>query len=108
MAKLATLREASRHVIRIRRPLEIRQVAGYARPARQVVAAKFRIVAIRALPRRYRMQPRQGEPSHAVVELPIRPGNGVVARLAVRREPLVRYRAGGVVVVVLMARNASR
>ena len=85
---------------------EIGLVASYTGSTRQVVAAVFLVVAIGALPRGHRMHSRQGETGHAVVELPVRPRNGVVTRLTVRGETPVRHRAGGVVVIGLMARNA--
>ena len=82
-------------------------MTGYTRSARQVVAAKFRVVAIRALPRRHRMHSRQGKTGHAVVELPVCPDIRVVAVLATGREPLVRG-AVRIVVIGLVARNTSR
>jgi hypothetical protein len=106
MADFATLREASRHMVRILRAGEVGLVASYTRRARQAVVVL--LVAIRALPRRYRMHSRQGETGHAVVELPVRPRNRVVTRLTVRGETLVRHRAGRVVVISLVARNTSR
>ena len=57
---LTGLREIRRHVIRIRRALEIFQVAGHARGARQVVIAVD--VAVGALPRRNRMCAGESEP----------------------------------------------
>ena len=57
---LTGLREIRRHVIRIRRALEIFQVAGHARGARQVVIAVD--VAVGALPRRNRMRAGESEP----------------------------------------------
>jgi len=85
---------------------EIGLVASYTGSTRQVVAAVFLVVAIGALPRGHRMHSRQGETGYAVVELPVRPRNGVVTSLTVRGETLVRHRAGRVVVIGLMARNA--
>jgi len=58
VAKFATLRKAARHVVGILRAGEIALVASDACPGRQVVAAKFRVMAIRALPRRHGMHPR--------------------------------------------------
>jgi hypothetical protein len=52
------------------------------------------------------MHPRQGETGYAVIELPVRPGNRVVARLATRGEALVRG-AGRVIEIFLMTRDAS-
>jgi len=57
---LTGLREIRRHVIRIRRALEIFQVAGHAGRARQVVIAVD--VAVGALPRRNRMRAGESEP----------------------------------------------
>ena len=54
MASFAGLCESARHVIRITGALEILQVTGYARRAREVVIIID--VAISALPRRYRMR----------------------------------------------------
>ena len=57
---LTGLRKIRRHVIGIRRALEIFQVAGHARGARQVVIAVD--VAVGALPRRNRMRAGESEP----------------------------------------------
>jgi hypothetical protein len=54
------------------------------------------------------MHPRQCEAGHAVIELTVRPDDRVVALFAGCREPLVRHRAGRVVVIGLMAQDASR
>ena len=105
MAEFARLGKASRYMVRILRAGEIGLVASYARPTRQVVVVL--LMAIRALPRGHRMHPRQGETGHAVIELPVRPGNRVVARLATRGEALVRG-AGRVIEILLMTRNTSR
>ena len=66
MAGLASLREAASHVVRIRRVLEIRQVARDAGRGGQVVVVVD--VAIRALPRRHRVRAGQREVHHGVIE----------------------------------------
>lgn len=55
MAGRAILREIGSHVIRIRRALEVRHVAGNAGSARKVVVIVG--VAIHALPRRHHVCP---------------------------------------------------
>ena len=64
-------------------------------------------VAIGAGPRRNRVRPGQREAGLRVIELAIRPLDGVVALFASRREARMRHRAVGVLVVGLVARNAS-
>jgi len=108
VAQLAGLRESSGHMVRIRRTLEVRQVAGNARRTGDVVVAKFCVVAIRALPRRNGVRARQGESRNVVIEGRVAPGDRVVAGFALGGESLVRYGGGRIVVVVLMARNAKR
>ena len=56
MASFAGLCESASHVIRIAGALEIFQVTGYARRAREVVVIIY--VAISALPGRYSMRTR--------------------------------------------------
>jgi hydrogenase maturation factor len=71
-------------VIRIRRALEILQVAGHARRTRQVVVVVD--VAIGALPRRHGVQSGQLKPGSAVIEDCVQPGAGAVALLTSLRE----------------------
>src|SRR4030081_3320405 len=71
MALLADLREVCGNVIRIGRALKILQVASYARSAGQVVVIVD--MAVRALPWRHGMPPRQGKTSCGVIELRAHP-----------------------------------
>ncbi len=107
MADLATLREAARHVIWIRRSLEVRQVASHAGRTGQVVAAKFRVVAVAALARGYGVHPRQGEAGCAVIELAIHPSRGVMTLFTGRRETGVGHGTGRTGEILLVARNAG-
>jgi len=84
VAGFASLGESSRHVIGIRCPLEILQVARHAGRARQVVIPVH--VAIGTLPWRHRVLPRQGEVHRAVIERRRRPSRRAVALVASRRE----------------------
>lgn len=77
VAGLAGLREAARHMVRIRGVLEIVQVTGYASRARQVVIVID--VAIAALARRNGMRSSEGESRGAVVEGRIGPRAGAMA-----------------------------
>jgi len=86
VAQFAGLRESSRHVVRICRSLEIRQVAGNARRTGDVVVAKFCVVAIRALPRRNGVRAGQNKVHHRVIESGRGPGHRGMALRAVRRE----------------------
>ena len=105
MAQLASRREAGmRH--RAVRVLEIGLVARDAERAVQVVVIVD--VAVGAGPRRDRVRTSQREASLRVIELAIRPLNGVVTLFAGGREAGMRHRALGVLVVGLVTRNASR
>jgi len=77
VALLASLREASRHVVGIRGALEVFQVAAHARRigTGEVVVAIH--VTLRALHRGVR--PRQREAGRGVVKLRARPSRGVMA-----------------------------
>src|SRR5271165_4523932 len=94
-------------MVRIGRSLEVRQVTRDARRTGDVVAAKFRVVAIGTLPRRHRMHPRQCKTGYAVIECGVGPGNRVVAGLAGRGETLVGHGTSRVVEIVLVARDAG-
>ena len=106
VARLAGGRESGRDVIRIGRGLVNRLVAAVAirRQARVVVI----YVATAAGNRRVRAG--QSEACAAVIEGPRAPGDRVVAEIAARRvsELNVIYRNSGVVVVGLVAGDASR
>ena len=85
VALLTSLREAAAHVVRIRRPLEILQVA---RGAGRVGAGQVEIVVRVALLAGYsRVGPGQGEAAGRVIELGIKPGIRAVALFASGREP---------------------
>ena len=106
MAQLAGLREAARHMIRIRRSLEVFQVARHARRTGQVVVAVD--VAIGALPRRHCVRAGQCEVDHRVIECRRRPGHRRMALLTSRREVrchVIRIRRP--LEIFQVARNAS-
>ena len=73
-----------RHVVRIRRVVEIFQVARDASGAGQLVVVVD--VAIGALPRRDGMRAGQGEVHHRVIELAVGPRHCVMALLTGRGE----------------------
>ena len=100
----ARLREIGTDVVRIRRALEIFQVAADAIRAAEVVVAAD--MAIRALARRYRVHARQCESRDGVVECGLRPLHGVMAVLASRGEAVVRNRTGRAGEILLVARVA--
>lgn len=81
--------------------VEIVLVAANAQRAVQLVVIVD--VAVDASPWRDGMRPGQQEAGLGMVELPVRPNDRVVARLAVGREPLVWDGAGRIVVIALMA-----
>ncbi len=106
VALVASLREIRGHVVRIRRALEILQVAGNAgRTVQRVVVVD---VAVRASPRRNRMHAGQSESGRGVIKLPVSPLHGVMALLTGCRKSGMRHRRCRVVVVVLMARDTRR
>ena len=105
VAGFASLRESAAHVVRICRALEILQVARHARRAGQVEVIVD--VTIDALPRRHGVRARQNEASRGVVELAIGPGDRVMTLRARCREPGMRHRRGGIVVIGLMATHAG-
>ena len=84
VASVASLREASGHVIRVRRVVEILQVARDASGAGQVVVIVD--MAVRALPRRHRVRAGQSEVHHRVIESRRGPGHRGMALLAGRGE----------------------
>jgi len=84
VAGLAGLREPAGHVVGIRGPLEVFQMA---RHARSVVDRVVTInVAIRAGSRWHRVQTSEREPGAVVVECRVQPTTGVVAGFASLRE----------------------
>ena len=105
VALLAGLREIRRHVIRVRRALEILQVTRHAGGAGQVVVVVD--VAIRAEAWRHGVRAGQNESGGGVIEVAIGPGHRVVALLAGCRESGMRYRCGRRVVVGLVATDAG-
>ena len=106
MTGIARLWKAGRHVVRVRRGLIVLQMASHARRAVQRVVVVD--VAIAALARRYRVHAGQREPCRRVVEFAIAPLHRVVALLAGGGESCVSYGRGCVVVIVLVAADASR
>ena len=106
MAHLARLREPARHVIRILRTVEVRQVAGNA--ARQRDAVVVVLMAVGARTRRHRVHSGQREAGRRVIELGIRPEHRVVALFARRREARMRHRRRRAIEVGLVTRNTGR
>lgn len=106
VALLACLREIRLNVIRLGRPLEILQVAGDAGCTVQCVVIAD--VAIGALARRHRVHSGQHEAGGGMVELAIRPLNGVVAGFACRREAVMRDRGSCAAEIFLVAPNAGQ
>ena len=108
MAVLARRREELRlrGMPRIGRVVVVGQVAVDARRAGQVVVIVD--VAIGASPWRNRMGARQWESGLRVIELAIRPLDGVMAEFAGGRESRMRHRTVRTIEIVLVARNASR
>jgi len=95
-----------RCVPRIRRVVVVGLVAVNAQRAGQVVIVVN--VAIGASPWRNRMRAGQRESGLRMIELAIRPLDGVMAEFAGGRETSMGHRTGCIVVIVLVARNASR
>ena len=100
----AGLREVCGGVIRIRRTLEVFQVA---RDARRAVKSVVPVdVAIGAGSGRNGVQSRQRKSGSRVIELAVRPLHGVVALLASCRKARVRHRRRRVVEIGLVATDA--
>ena len=106
MAGIAALREVGSDMVRVAGALIILQMTIHASRAVQRVVVID--VTVRALARRHRMHAGQRKACRGVVELPIAPLHRVVALLACGGESRVRYRSGRVVVVPLVAADASR
>jgi len=106
VARVAGLGEIPRYVVRVGRALVILQVASHTRGAVQAVVVID--VAVGALPRRYGVHAGEGEAGGRVIELAIRPGNGVVTVRARSGEPGVWHWRGRVGVVGLVATDAGR
>jgi len=105
VAQLARSGEAGRGVRRIVRAGIVFLVARVAQRAVQGIVVVH--VTVGALPRRNRVRARQREASGGVIELAVRPLNGVMTLLARGGEAGVRHRRGRVVVIGLMAADAS-
>jgi hypothetical protein len=84
VALVASLREVSRHVVRIRCSLIVLQVAGHAGRAVEAIVAVD--VTIGTLPRRHCVQSGEREASAGMVERRVQPVRGVVALVAGLRE----------------------
>ena len=106
VAGFAGLREPSGYVVRIRRVLEILQVARHAGRARNVVVVVDVTVGTR--PRRNRVRSGQHKSRRGVVELTVAPLHRVMALLAGGGEPGMGHGCGRVVVIGLMATDAGR
>ena len=105
VALLTSLREIRRDVIRIRRPLEVLQVASHAGGTRQIVVVID--VAIGALARRHGMESRQCESGSRVIERAIGPSHRVMTLQAGRGETGVRHGADRGIVILLVAADAG-
>ena len=104
MALVASLREIRRHVIRIRRALEIFQVARDASCATQREVAVD--VAIGALARRHGVQPGQGKAGCGVVKFRIAPLHRIVAVFARGGKAAMRHGSSRAREVFLVATEA--
>ena len=105
VALIAALREVRSHVIGVRRPLVVLQVARDTRGARKVVIVVD--VAVRAQARRHRVPAAERKPGAAVVEGCVQPRNRIVALLAGLSE--IRRGVVGIgrpLVVLQVARDA--
>jgi hypothetical protein len=103
MAGLARRREPSGNVVRVRRPLEILQVAGDAGCVRQAVV----VVDVAGRARHAHVRARQCESRLVVIKCRRLPRRGRVAHLAGRRNAGLRViRIGRCVEIVDMARGA--
>ena len=106
VARLASLREVPRDVIRVRCALEVGHMAGNTGRAIQGVVVIH--VAVDTLSRRHRVQTGQRETGGRVVKFAVGPQHGVMALLARCGEPRVRYRGGRCIEVGLVAADARR
>jgi len=106
VALVAGLREVRRDVIRIRRALEVLQVASHASSTAQRVVVVD--VAVRARAWWNGVHAGQSESRRRVIKFAVGPQHRIVALLTGRRESSVRHRRRRVVVVVLVARDACR
>ena len=106
MARVASLGEVCRDVIRVGRALVILQVAGDA--CRAVQGVVVIDVAVGALPRRHHVQSGERESRSGVIKLAVHPQHRIVALLARCGETRMRHRRGRVVVVGLVATDARR
>ena len=104
VALVASLREIRSDVVRIRRALEIFQVATHA--ARAVQRVVVVDMAIGALARRNRVHAGQSESSRGVVELSIGPLHYVMTLFACRGETSMRHRARRAGEILLVTREA--
>ena len=93
-------------MIRVGRSLEILEVACDTGGAGQVVVIVD--MAVGAEPRGHYVRTREGEAGRGMVELAIRPEHGVMALFAGGWKSAVWYWRGGLVVIRLMAADASR
>ena len=104
VAGIAGLGKIRGNVIRVRCALIILQVACYADAAGQTVIVVN--VAIRTLAGGHGVKSGKGEPGGGVIEGGIGPGDRVMATLASGWESRMRHRAGGIVVIGLVATDA--
>ena len=104
VARLASLRETRRNVVRIRGALEILQVTSYASRAAQGVVAVD--VAIGALARGHCMHAGQCEAGRRMIELSVAPLHYVVALFTRCRKAAMGHRCGRAGEILLVATEA--
>ena len=105
MACLASLREFAGHMVRVRRTLEILQMATDARGGLQAVVVVD--VTVGALTRWHSMHAAQNKPGRGVVELAVAPLRRVMALLAGRGKTCVRDRSGCTGEIFLVTRDTK-
>lgn len=107
VARITRLREACLHVVRVRGPLKILQMARNASGDSDVVVVRY--VAVDALARRHCVRTRQHEARGRVIKRSAGPSSSVVTLLACLREAALNVvRIRGPLEVFQMARYAGR
>jgi len=107
VARITCLRESYLHVVRVRRPLKILQMARNTSGDSDLVIVRY--VAVDALARRHRVRTRQHEASGRMIKRCAGPSSSVVTLLACLREAALNVvRIRGPLEIFQVARNASR